>query len=232
MASKVVSAPSVTRHATVGGIRRCKSHEPGQRVMTEAIAFLFSYSGSRYKGDTPSVEEFLDYVRGLSLQTYHTLIAPGVRRRLNSRLLGGPSEGRGFELYFGFLESVEPLLGERNLATAILQAQNIGLRALTLYNAFVVDSDDDFLRTHVAEPFVWYSRLLYHDSLDFQTRGLGVCLSFVQSGVMYLNKHVEAKNSVSAYFIAYDSYAVRGEMLNKAWGRVLQTCLMRASQAC
>jgi hypothetical protein len=197
--------------------------------MMEAIAFLFAYSGARYSsGAVPSVEEFLDYVRGLSLQTY-TFMTPGIRRRVSNRLLGcALSEGRGFDLYFNFLDSLEPLYGERSLATMILQAQNIGLRALTIYNAFVVESAEDYLRSHIAEPFVWYSRVLYHDSLDFQTRGLGLCLSFVQSGVTYLAKYVVAKNNVYAFFTAYDCFASRGEIINKAWGKVLSGLLREA----
>jgi hypothetical protein len=203
--------------------------------MTEAIAFLFAYSGPRYVakvgGDVPSVEEFLDYVRDLSLQTYHCVVAPGVRRRISNRLLGALEGGRRFEIYAGFLEWLEPVVGERGLCATLLQAQNIGLRALTIYNAFVVDSSDDFLRSHVAEPFVWYSRTLYHECLGFHTRGLGLCLSFVQEGVAYLESHVETKNSISAFFSAYGEFSMRAVPYNKAWGKVLGLLLVGACRS-
>jgi len=121
-------------------------------------------------------------------------------------------------------------VGERSLVGRLLQAQNIGLRALTIYNAFVVDSADDYLRSHVAEPFVWYSRTLYHESLGFQTRGLGLCLTFVQEGVRYLEKHVEAKNSVSAFFTAYGEFSEDAVPYNKMWAKVLGLLLAGAGR--
>lgn len=205
--ASVRSAP-IHPSRTTGCFRRIKSHEPGQRVMTEAIAFLFGYYGADTTPPTP--EEFFSYARHLSTQTYHVCV-PCIRRKVSNRLLGG-----GSPPYCGlvqFLDSIEPVLGTRNLASSLIQAQNIGLQALILYNAFVEIDSDMFLKTHIAEPFLWFSSLLFYETLNYREHGLGAALHYLQDGVVYLEKHA-GKKRLSCYFEAYAKYAERSIPLN------------------
>ena len=171
--------------------------------MTEAIALLFSYSAQN-KTIPPSPEEFFAYVRNLSTQTYQVLV-PGPRRRISSRLIGASSPFT----HFDFLNSIEPLNGLRTLVSSLVQAHAIGMRALTIYCALVAEEGaDSLLRTHIAEPFVWYSNLLYHDMLNFRENGLGLTLSYINDGVSFLSSN-KIKMRIFTLFEMYDKYESR-----------------------
>jgi hypothetical protein len=229
MASVRVATSSSTSYPSRAStcLRRIKSHEPGQRVMTEAIAFLFAYAGTQYglKGKDcvpPSAEEFFAYVRHLSTQTYHVYV-PGVRRKVSNRLLGGAASP--FQGLSEFLDFIEPLNGARTLVSSLIQAQNIGLRALTCYNAFVDDESDIGLKSHIAEPFVWFSSILFYDAVNYRERGLGSALRFIQEGVAYLLKHAAGKRRLAYLFEMYEKYAERGVPLNEVFRTYLSTLL-------
>lgn len=202
MASKVVthSATHSWRTST-SSLRRIKSHEPGQRVMTEAIAFLFTYYAQQYPGIAPSVEEFFAYTRNLSLQTYHVLV-PLTRRQVGSRMLGGSPSS--FETLLPFLDFIEPCR-KSGLVHQLIQAQNIGLRALVTYIAFVDDDSEKMLKTHIVEPYVWYSSTLFHDLLDYKANCIGAALRYIQDGVVFLLKS-GGKRRLSTFFDTYDLY--------------------------
>lgn len=209
MASKVVTTHSAVPswRTSTSSLRRIKSHEPGQRVMTEAIAFLFTYYTPLYESKTsalpPSAEEFVAYVRNLSLQTYHACV-PVPRRQLNSRLLGTPVSDTPFESMYEFLDFIQPCR-RSGLVSQLIQAQNIGLYALITYTAFIDDDSEKTLKTHIVEPYVWYSSILFHDLLEYRSNCMGTALRYIQNGVEYLTKHA-GKRRVSAYFDAYSSY--------------------------
>lgn len=204
MTSVRASTPPIqaSRTSTVG-MRRVKSHEPGQRVMTEAIAFLFTY----YANDkiAPSPEEFFAVCRHLAVQTYHVAEA-GVRRRVSSRLLGSAGSAPFLSLY-PFLHRIEPLTSSA-LSDRLIQAQNIGLRALITYTAFVDDDSDKTLKTHIVEPFLWFSALLFHDSLDYRINYAGTALKFIQDGCTYLLKQsiIRSGRRLSAFFEVYSDF--------------------------
>ncbi len=191
-----------SRTSTVG-MRRIKSHEPGQRVMTEAIAFLFTY----YSSDAPIPEEFFAYARGLCIQTYH-LMCPGPRRRISSRLLGGTTKERSDDATTNsaFYDSIEPLQSD-SLLHRLIQAQNIALRALITYTAFVDDDSEKTVKTHIAEPFIWFSAQLFHDSLKYRENCIGAALHYIQDGVVSVVKSASGRRlKLSAYFEAYNAY--------------------------
>jgi hypothetical protein len=173
--------------------------------MTEAIAFLFSYYTPK-ENIAPNPEEFFTYVRNLSIQTYHILV-PGPRRRVSNRLLGS-SGGIPFSNNFELLDSIEPLQGPRSLVNSIVQAHAIGMRALTVYSAFVEDYTDDILRSHIAEPFIWYSGLLYHDLLKFRECGLGLSLTFIKDGITFIGSHL-SKMRLHNLYETYDKFNER-----------------------
>ena len=208
---KTVASPSTLRTSTTG-LRRIKSHEPGQRVMTEAIALLFSYYEP---SETPMPEEFFTYVRFLQQQSYLALV-PGARRKVSAKLLGGPVNNAPFSNHYAVLDSIEPLpKGGRNLVTSIVQAHAIGMRALTTYSALVQDDSENSLKTHIAEPFVWYSGQLYYSLLNFEEKGLGLSLSFIKEGVSYLSKHVIRNGSKLRLSVFYETYSKYFEYFGK-----------------
>ncbi len=169
MASVRTSTPPMqTSRTSTVGMRRVKSHEPGQRVMTEAIAFLFTYFGN---GEiTPSPEEFFALCRHLALQTYHENCG-SPRRKVSSRLLGSSASMPFLSLY-PFLHRIEPLTSS-SLTDRLIQAQNVGLRALITYSAFVDEDTEKSLKTHIVEPYIWFSDLLFHDTLHYRTNVMG-----------------------------------------------------------
>ena len=192
------SVREASRTPTAGGMRRIKSHEPGQRVMTEAIAFLFAFYG---RGDAPMPEEFFALCRHLSTQSYQSMNA-SPRRKLSSRLIGSASSQ--FLSLYEFLEDIEPLT-DNSLSSRLIQAQNIGLRALITYTAFVEDDTEKTAKTHIIEPYIWLSNILFHDSLDYRGRCMGAALQYINDGVLAVLKY-DGKRRVSAYFDCYDCY--------------------------
>ena len=201
---KTVASPSAVRTQTTG-LRRIKSHEPGQRVMTEAIALLFSYYAPC---DTPMPEEFFAYVRFLQQQSYLILV-PGTRRKVSAKLLGGAMNAAPFSNHYALLDSIEPLPkgGGRNLVTSIVQAHAIGMRALTTYSALVQDDTENTLKTHIAEPFIWFSEQLYHSLLNFDEKALGLSLSFIKDGIAYLCKNISRAGGKLRLSLFYDAYS-------------------------
>lgn len=198
MASVRVSTnPTLSNRTSTVGMRRVKSHEPGQRVMTEAIAFLFACKTS----EPPTPEEFFTLCRALSVQTYHLMFS-SPRRKIASRLLG--SSNLPFSSLQAFLDTLETPTDD-SLVARLLQAQNIGLQALVTFNAFVDDDSDKSLKTHIVEPYLWFSNILFHDSLDYQTVCGGAAMHFIQDGVAHLLKMAGRRRMV-AYFEAYDLY--------------------------
>jgi hypothetical protein len=186
-------------------MRRVKSHEPGQRVMTEAIAFLFTCKSA----EPPSPEEFFALCRNLCTQTYNEKYG-SPRRKVASRLLGG-STPTPFATLPAFLTTLEPLADD-SLAARLIQAQNIGLQALITYTAFVDDDSEKSLKTHLAEPYLWFSNILYHDSVEYRTNCGGAALRFLQEGVVYLVSRARGKaRRMSAYFDSYDIYKKSNE---------------------
>jgi hypothetical protein len=221
MASVRTSTPPMqTSRTSTVGMRRIKSHEPGQRVMTEAIAFLFTY----YANDeiAPSPEEFFALCRHLSLQTYHET-SSGIRRRVSSRLLGSAGSTPFLSLY-PFLHCIEPLASSA-LSDRLIQAQNIALRALITYTAFVDDNSDKSLKTHIVEPFLWFSSLLFHDSLDYRTNCVGSALKFIQDGCVFLIKR--GGRRLMSYFEAYSDFAHAHEDIFKNQKKYLDFKLVR-----
>jgi len=194
----VATAPASRFHTS--GMRRVKSHEPGQRVMTEAIAFLFTCKSS----EPPSPEEFFTLCRNLCTQTYNEKYA-SPRRKIASRLLGGGAH-TPFSALSSFVGSIEPLADE-SLAARLIQAQNIGLQALITYTAFIDDDSEKTLKTHIADPYLWFSNILYHDSLDYKTYCGGAAMRYIQEGVVYLLKIAGSKaRRLATYMDSYDSY--------------------------
>ena len=193
-------------------IRRIKSHEPGQRVMTEAIALLFMYYSQKYsleKSDfiTPSPEEYFDYLRHLQNQTYAIMI-PNLRRRLSVKLTG-VSNNPPFVNNYDFLNYIEPLIDD-DLSSRLIQALAIGLRALTVYKAMVINDDDDMFKTH--EPLVWYTSILFHDSLEFRARGLTISSSFVKEGIRFIQKNSQ-KMRIGSFFDNYTKFSTHHYLL-------------------
>lgn len=198
-----VKSPSTARMQTSSCMRRIRSHEPGQRVMTEAIALLFSYYAPK---DTPSPmpEEFFAYLRHLRQQSYIILI-PGPRRKIGSKLLGCTPNSAPFSNQYELLDSIEPLSKSgRNLITSIVQAHAIGMRALTTYSALVQDESENMLKTHIGEPFIWFCDQLYHDLLCFNEKGIGMSLTFIKNGIGKIN--IESKIRLSAIYDDYNKY--------------------------
>jgi hypothetical protein len=192
---------------TTTGLRRIKSHEPGQRVMTEAIALLFSYYTPK-DALPPTPEEFFNYLRHLQQQSYAILV-PGPRRKVSSKLLGGALNSAPFSNHYTLLDSIEPLpKNGRTLVNSIVQAHAIGMRALTTYCALVQDDSDNMLRTHIAEPFVWFANQLYHDLLNFHEKGLGLTLSLIHEGIAYLNENISrgSKLRLNIFYGTYSKY--------------------------
>lgn len=208
MASVKSANATLPCRTITAGIRRCKSHEPGQRVMTEAIAFLFTFYATQYSVKEssficPTAEEFFSYARHLSLQTYHCMV-PGMRRRVSSRVFGAGENGSAqFLNLYSFFDCIEPL-ESCDLASRLIQAQNIGLRALTAFTAFVDDDTDKTLKTHIIEPYVWFSGILFHDALKYRENVIGAALHYIQDGVLYLAKY--GGKRCNGLFEAYNAY--------------------------
>ena len=197
----VVSPPTV--RTTTSGLRRIKSHEPGQRVMTEAIALLFSYYTPK-DALSPTPEEFFAYLRHLQQQCYSILV-PGPRRKISNKLLGGAISSAPFSNQYELLDNIQPLPKcGRNLVSSIVQAHAIGMRALTTYCTLVQDDSDSILKTHIADPFIWYADQLYHDLLCFRDKGLGMSLTFIKEGVEKLS--TDGKMRLSVIFSNYDKF--------------------------
>jgi hypothetical protein len=221
---KVSTSTANTGHQTVG-IRRCKSHEPGQRVMMEAIAFLFTYYAMQIKDAsfiTPSAEEYFSYVAHLSTKTYHRLVQIH-RRKVSNRLLG--IKEPNYETIQSFLNFIEPCdcsSSKTNLTAQLIQAQNIGITALIVYNTFISDEVENSAKTHVVEPFVWYTGILYHDLIHFRDHGLGIALHFIQDGICYLQKNV-MKKRISYFFELCSHYMERALPFTKAFDIYLQS---------
>jgi hypothetical protein len=219
---KVSTSTANTGHQTVG-IRRCKSHESGQRVMMEAIAFLFTYYAMQIKDAsfiTPSVEEYFSYVSHLSTKTYHRLVQIQ-RRKVSNRLLG--LKEPNYENIQSFLNFIEPCENSKtNLNAQLIQAHNIGITALIVYNTFINDEIDSSIKTHIVEPFVWYTGILYHDLINFKDHGLGIALHFIQDGICYLQKNV-MKKRISYFFESCTQYMERAIPFNKAFDIYLQS---------
>ena len=202
-----VAAVSETR------MRRIISHEPGQRVMTEAIAFLFAYSSTQYKKSgfiCPGPDEFFAYVRSLALQTYHRLV-PGPRRAVSARLLGA-SGAKQFESFMDFLNFIEPRGPTANdpLIESLYQALSIGVKALSVYTCFIECDESGMERTHIYEPINWYCGILFHDALCFRERLLGGILAYIGDSIVYMDAHVR-KNKVQYFFDAYSRFAAKAE---------------------
>jgi len=199
----VVSPPTV--RTTTSGLRRIKSHEPGQRVMTEAIALLFSYYTPK-DSPPPTPEEFFAYLRHLQQQTYSILV-PGPRRKISNKLLGAATSSTPFSNQYELLDLIQPLAfpkAGRNLVSSIVQAHAIGMRALTTYCTLVQDDSDAILKTHIAEPFIWFADQLYHDLLCFSEKGLGISLTFIKQGIEKIS--ADGKIRLSVIFGNYDKY--------------------------
>lgn len=195
-------------------MRRVISHEPGQRVMTEAIAFLFAYSTTQYKKPgfiCPGPDEFFTYVRSLALQTYHRLV-PGPRRAVSVRLLGVAGGAKQFESFMDFLNFIEPRRPTSSdpLIDSLYQALSIGVRALSVYTSFIDCDESGMERTHIYEPINWYCGILFHDALRFRERLLGGILTYIGDSIVYMDAHVR-KNKVQCFFYAYSRFAAKAE---------------------
>jgi len=202
--ASVKSAVAISKIRTgLSSLRRIKSHEPGQRVMTEAIALLFSYYAPK-DCIPPMPEEFFDYLRYLRQQTYNILV-PGPRRKISSKLLGSISNVAPFSNHYDLLDSIEPLSKtNNNLINSIVQAHAIGMRALTTYTALVQDDSNSNFKTHIAEPFIWYTNQLYHDLICLNEKGLGLSLTFIKNGVEKISEN--GKIRLAVIYDNYDKY--------------------------
>ena len=143
------------------------------------------------------------YVRNLSLQTYHVLV-PGPRRQVSSRLLGSSVSDTPFASLYEFLDFIQPCK-RTGLVSQLIQAQNIGLYALVTYTAFIDDDSEKTLKTHIIEPYLWYSSILFHDLLEYRTNCMGIALRYLQNGVHYLDKNA-GKRRLASFFDAYEVY--------------------------
>jgi hypothetical protein len=175
--------------------------------MTEAIALLFTFHTPK-DSLAPTPEEFFNYCRHLQQQSY-TILVPGPRRKVSNKLLGGALNTAPFSNHYALLDTIQPLpKSGRNLVNSIVQAHTIGMRALTTYCTLVQDDTDNMLKTHVAEPFIWFSDLLYHSLLNFHEKGLGLTLNFINEGICYLNENISrgSKLRLSIFYGTYSKY--------------------------
>lgn len=179
-------------------MHRVKSMEPGQRIMTEAIAFLFSYYGPLYAEKsssfiTPTPEEFFAYVKYLNLQTYYVFV-PVIRRKLSKGFLPEQTDIIKFVNLLHFFDFIEKL-EEKSLTAYIIQAHNIGLRALSTYLKFI----DEIT---YSEPFNWFTSILMYSSIEYKTYCSAVSNAYLENCINYLNKNV-AKKRLMFYFKWY-----------------------------
>jgi hypothetical protein len=134
---------STTRKVVRGG------SDPSERLVREAIAFLFEIKGEEYREKhpeflTPSVDEFFSYARQVSDALEKTRIRKkgGVRRKLPMRKHGG---GASLEPFLSFI--IHEPVDVMNPCATILKLFNIFLYAVLVYKIVEI-----YAREHRANP--------------------------------------------------------------------------------
>lgn len=133
---------SETRRRTRGGA------DPAERLVREAIAFLFEIKGGEYRKKhpefiTPTVDEFFTYARSISDALESTRVKKGgVRRKLPIKKHTGGSD------IVPFLETIMPgPIDVANPCESILRIFNIFLYAVMVYKLVVI-----YMREHINNP--------------------------------------------------------------------------------
>ena len=146
--------------------RRRSAPSTGERVMTEAIALLFSSASFDYTKShpgflTPAPEEFFGSAKAIEV----AIRAPHAVRRVGFLKAESSSatspEKQQFQKFLAFLQPIV----EKSVPFSIAQAQaqqylGIAIKALSIYCVFL-DYEEDMYRTHVVEPLRWFVQLLF-----------------------------------------------------------------------
>lgn len=137
----------------------------GERVMTEAIALLFSsisldYTKSHPGFLTPTPEEFFGSAKAIEIAMRNT---HAVRRVgfLKTEAAAQTPEKHAFQKFLAFIQPISDK--SIPLPFTLLQAQQyleIAIKALSIYCVFL-HYEEDMHRTHVFEPMRWFLQMLF-----------------------------------------------------------------------